>query len=106
MDSIIELLLEHFFPFSELHGGFDLAHHWIGTIVATCFEAFSHGLLELLSNLSISVTVEDSPCLESRLSEHLSLNLAVNFTHALFDVKAVCASTSIWSHEEFTSVEL
>lgn len=47
--------------------------------------------------------MEDGPVGELCLGKHLALDLTIDFSCALLDVKAVRSSTSIWTHEKFTS---
>ena len=46
--------------------------------------------------------MENSPGFECWLREHLSLDLAVDFSHVLLDVESVRTSTSCWAHKEFS----
>jgi len=56
--------------------------------------------------LAVTVSIEDSPLFELRLSEHLALDLSIDFTRTLFDIEAVRSATSVWSHQETTGIEL
>ena len=46
--------------------------------------------------------MENTPGLEGRLSEHFSLDLAIDVSHVLLDVEGVRTSTSCGTHKEFT----
>lgn len=70
-----------------------MAHLWLALLIAALVKALLHGALELVGNLSISVSMEDSPCLERGLSKHLSLDLPVDLTHILLNVKRDWGST-------------
>jgi len=102
LDTVVELLLELFLPSIKAQSRLHLAHHRLSTLVTACLEALSHRRFEGVCNLCISVTMEDSPGFESRLSEHLSLDLAINVPHVLLDVECVRSSTSGGAHKEFT----
>ena len=52
-------------------------------------EALLHGTLELVGNLSVSVSVEYSPLVHGWLTEHLGLSLAVELSAALLNVDFV-----------------
>jgi hypothetical protein len=102
LNTFIQLLSQLFFPSIKAHSRFYLAHHRLRIVVTTSLKALSHGGLERVCNLGISVTVENSPGLESRLREHLSLDLAINVSHVLLDVEGVRTSTSCWTHKAVT----
>jgi len=59
-----------------------------------------------LSGLGISISVEDTPRLKSGLSEHFTLDLAIDIAHVLLNVESVGRTVGSGSHEEFSSVEL
>lgn len=50
--------------------------------------------------------MEDGPILELHLGEHLALDLAIDLTSTLLNVKARWCTTSIGTHEEISSVVL
>lgn len=50
--------------------------------------------------------MEDGPLFKLRLSEHFALDLSIDFTRTLFDIKAVWSTTSIWTHQETTGIVL
>ena len=52
-------------------------------------ETLLHRALELISGLSISVTVEDAPSLHSRLGVHPGLDLTIKLSGTLLDVELV-----------------
>jgi hypothetical protein len=106
LDAFLELGLHHLDPVVRTHARFDLAHHGLSFVITTCVETFLHGALKLVGNLSISVTVEDGPVLELSLGEHLTLDLAVDFTCALLNVEGVRSSTGVGPHEEIAGVVL
>jgi len=63
-------------------------------------------LLELAGNLSVSISMEDTPGLEGWLRKHFSLDLAINVTHILLDVEGVRIAASCGAHEEFSCIVL
>lgn len=56
--------------------------------------------------MAVTVSMEDGPLFKLRLSEHLALDLSIDFTRTLFDIKAVWSTTSIWTHQETTGIVL
>jgi hypothetical protein len=50
--------------------------------------------------------VEDGPVLELSLGKHLALDLTINLSSTLFDVKAVGGSAGVRTHQEFTGLVL
>jgi hypothetical protein len=50
--------------------------------------------------------MEDGPLFELRLSEHLALDLAIDFTRTLFYIEAVRSATSVRAHQETTGIVL
>lgn len=56
--------------------------------------------------MGVSVSMEDSPSFESRLSEHLGLDLSVQLTGATFNVELVRSSACCSTHHEVSSVIL
>jgi hypothetical protein len=50
--------------------------------------------------------MEDGPILKLRLSKHLALDLSIDFTSTLFNVKTVRSAAGIRTHQETTSVVL
>ena len=69
-------------------------HSWVLVLVVHLIKALLHSGLERVGSLLVSVTVEDAPCLQSRLSEHLGLDLSVHFSRILFDVERIRSSRS------------
>lgn len=67
---------------------------WVLTLITNLVEALLHGALELIGYLSISITVEDSPSVQSWLGEHLGLNLSIKFSGTLLNVELVGSSTT------------
>jgi len=106
LHAVVQLLDELLLPRIELHAWFDLTHVGVGAFIATSLQAFVHGRLELLGGLGISIGVEDAPGLESGLSEHFTLDLAVDVAHVLLNVESVGGSVSSRAHQEFSGVEL
>ena len=47
--------------------------------------------------------MEDSPCLELGLAEHLTLDLSVDLAHILLDVKRNWGTTRSRTHEQLSS---
>jgi len=99
------VLFQFFLPVVELHSWLDLAHHWIGSVISTSFQTFGHCRLELTSNLSILISVKDSPSLESRLGEHFPLDFPIDLSHTGFNVESIWASFRIGSHKQFSGIE-
>ena len=106
MHTIIELSLELLDPCIGSHAWLDLVHGWVTALVVHLVEALFHGALELVGYLGISVSVEDTPGLESWLSEHLGLDLAIKLTSALLDVERVWCSAARRAHHQITGVIL
>lgn len=79
---------------------------WVTAVVAYLVKALFESTLELVCHLSISVSVEDSPSLESWLGEHLGLNLSVELTSAPLDVERVWSSACCRTHDQVASVIL
>ena len=50
--------------------------------------------------------MEDCPLFEWRLSEHLALDLAIDFTSTLFYIEAVRSAASVRAHQEATGIVL
>lgn len=50
--------------------------------------------------------MEDSPIFQLRLSKHLALDLAINFTCTLLDIEAVRSATCVRAHQEATGIVL
>lgn len=69
-------------------------------------EALLHGTLELVGNLTISVSMEYSPLVHCRLTEHLGLSLAIKLSGALLDVELVWCSRTGRTHHEVASIVL
>lgn len=106
LDSFLELGLHHLDPVVDAHTRLNFHHLRFSLIVAAGVEALLHRALELVGDLTISVTMEDSPVLELNLSEHLALDLAIDLTCTLFDVEARRRTTSIGTHQEIAGVVL
>ena len=66
-------------------------------------KALLHSALELVGNLGISVTMENTPSLESWLSEHLCLDLTIDITGILFDVEFVWCTACRRTHHQVSS---
>ena len=69
-------------------------------------EALLHGTLELVGNLSISVSVEYSPLVHGWLTEHLGLSLAVELSGTLLNVDLVRSTRTGWTQDEVASIVL
>lgn len=69
-------------------------------------EALLHGTLELIGDLSISVSVEDAPLGHRWLGEHLRLDLSIKLSRALLDVHFVWSSRTCRTHDKVASVVL
>jgi len=54
----------------------------------------------------VTVTVEDAPGFELRLSEHLALDLSIDVAHVLLNVEAVGSARTARAHEKFASLVL
>ena len=62
--------------------------------ITNLIKALLHGAFELVGNLSVSVSVENAPSLESWLREHLGLDLSIDFSGVLLDIESVWSSTA------------
>lgn len=83
-----------------------MAHPWLALLIAALVKALLHGALELVGNLSVTITMENAPSLQRGLAEHLALNLTVDLTHVLLDVKRDRSTTWTSSHEKLASLIL
>jgi len=72
--------------------------------VTNLIETLFHGALELIGYLGVSIPMEYSPGFESWLSKHFSLDLSVNLSGILFDVKLVWCTASGGSHYQVSSI--
>jgi len=79
---------------------------WVTVLVANLIKALFESALELVSDLSISVSVEDSPSLHSWLCEHLGLDLSIKLTSAPLDVERVWSSAACSTHNQISSFVL
>lgn len=79
---------------------------WVAALVANLVKALFEGALELVSNLRISVSVEDSPSLHSWLGKHLGLDLSIKLTSAPLNVERVWSSAACSTHDQVSSVIL
>jgi len=104
LDAIVELLLETPDPCIRTHSSLDTVNSWVTALVVYLVEALFKGAFELISYLSVSVSMEDSPGLESWLIEHFGLDLTIHFTGALLDVKLVRSSAARCTHDQVSSV--
>ena len=93
MDSVLDLGFELLDPTIRPHTTFDWEEISFRVLIVDLDEAFLHGALELVGNLSVSVTMEDTPSLESWLSQHLGLDLSIDFSGVLLDIESVWSST-------------
>ena len=76
---------------------------WIVALVTNLIKTLFESALEHVGGLAISISMEDAPGLESWLSEHFSLDLAVNVSHTLLDVERVWSSTGRCAHDKVSS---
>ena len=81
-------------------------YSWVLALIADLIKALLHGALELVGCLGISVSVEDSPGFQSRLSKHLGLNLSVQVTSTSLDVERVWCSAGSSPHHKVSSIIL
>lgn len=106
MDAVIELGFELLDPCICPHTRFDCVHGWVTALVVDLIKALLHGALELVGYLGVSVSVEDTPSLESWLSKHLGLDLAIKLTSTLLDVESIRCTASRRSHDKVSRVVL
>lgn len=92
--ALIELILKFADPCIGTHARLDRTNLWRSALVATSLQALLHGARERGSNLSVTITVEDSPIIKRILLVHLSLNFAINVTSTLFNVERIGSTTS------------
>lgn len=104
MDSIIQLLLQLLDPSIRPHTWLNWVNSSFSMLVANLFKTLFHGALELIGHLGVSVSVENSPGFESRLSKHLGLDLPINLSGVLFDVELVWCTASGGSHDQVSSI--
>ena len=103
---MLELGLQYLSPVFWLHTRFDLNHLGLSLVVAASVKTFLHSRFELGGNLTVAVSIKDGPLFELRLSEHLALDLAIDFTRTLLDIEAVRSATSVRAHQETTGIVL
>lgn len=65
-------------------------------------QGLLHGALELVGNLGIPVSVEDSPLVHSCLCEHLGLSLPVELSGCLVNVDFVGSTRTGRTHDKVT----
>lgn len=106
LHSFIQLILEGSDPSIYSHSWTNLTHPWFWFLIAALVKTLLHCALELVGNLSITVTMENTPSLQLCLAEHLSLNLPINLTHVLLNVKWDWCSTWSCSHQQLSSLIL
>ena len=78
----------------------------LGTLEAELLEDLLHGRGELLADLGVSVTMEDSPSFEGGLFEHLVLDLPVDLSGARLDVEGIPLSTALGPHDHVACLVL
>lgn len=76
---------------------------WIVALITNLVKTLFERALEHVGGLAIFISVEDAPGLESWLSEHFCLDLAVNVAHTLLDVERVWSSTGRCAHDKVSS---
>lgn len=106
MDAFIELILELLDPSVSSHAWLDSVHGGVTALIVDLVKALLHCALELVSNLGITVTMEDTPSFESWLSKHLCLDLTIELTGTLFDVEFVWSTAARRTHHQVSSVIL
>jgi len=106
LDAVVELSFQLFDPSVSSHTWPDSVHGWIAALVVDLVKALLHRALELVGNLRISVTVEDTPGLQGWLREHLCLDLTIEVTSALLDVELVRSTAARRTHNQISSVIL
>ena len=99
----VQLSLELLDPGISIVATFDYECLRLSTLIAELLQYLVHCRGELLCDLCIAVTMEDAPGLESRLLEHLVLDLAIDISGGLLDVERVPLSTSLGAHYHLTS---
>ena len=86
LNPFVQLLFESLDPGVDSHARPHLDHVWLRLGVAALVQALFHGRLELVGNLSVAIAVEDSPCLQLGLREHLALDFPLQITRVRLDV--------------------
>lgn len=79
---------------------------WLRALIANLIKALFESTLELVGCLGISISVEDTPGFESRLSEHLGLDLPVQLTSTSLDIERVWCTAAGGAHDQITSIIL
>ena len=91
--------MERLYPCLSTHTWTHLHHVGLRVGIAALVQALLHRAFELISDLRVSVAVEDAPRPEGWLCEHLALDLAVKITSVRLDVdrlrSAACACTHL-----------
>lgn len=104
LNSIVHLLLQLLDPSVTSHTWFDWVDGGFSVFVTNLIKTLFHGALELVSDLGVSISVEDTPGLEGRLSKHFGLDLSINLSGVLFDVELVWCTASGGSHNQVSSI--
>ena len=67
-------------------------------------EALLNGTFKLIGDLTVSVSVEDSPLHHFRLCEHFGLYLSIELSRTLLDVHFVWSTRACRSHDKVSSI--
>lgn len=106
LDSLVQLSLELPFPCFRIHTTFDREYRRSGALITKLLQALFHSRSELLSNVGVSISMKDSPGLESRLLIHFVLDLSVDFSRTLFNVKGISVTTAFGTHDHIACLVL
>lgn len=79
---------------------------WVTAFIVNLIKALFEGAFELVSYLSISITVEDSPSLKSWLGHHLGLDFSIKLTGTLFNIELIWSSACCSTHDQVSSIVL
>lgn len=79
---------------------------WVLALIADLIKALFEGALELVGCLGITITMEDTPGVQSWLSEHFGLDFSVKLTSTLLNVERVWSSACSCAHHQVTSFVL
>lgn len=102
----VQLALDLSFPCLCIHSSFHWENSRLGALIAKLLQDVIHSGCELLCNLGISVSMENSPYLKCWLFIHFILDLSINVSSTLFNVKGVPLSARFWAHDHVSSLEL
>lgn len=101
-----DLVLDNSLPGIKPHTWSYCTEFRLTTFVTNLVQALFHGGVERVGNLGVSISVENEPVLEGWLLVHLCLDLSVDVSSTLLDVKSILRTTASGTHHKLTSLVL